>query len=169
MKSQDLSAIPLLDEIKIQTDGILTILNALRAELGKQKADDLVYSALRAHVRANYLNIGERKAGNPFEKWEKVWDEIRPRIGDNVEREYIQNDATGREYNVSRCRFAEYFKELHEPELGKILMCDFDFYIAEIGKPVVDLTRTQTIMEGADHCDFCYRFNRAETAMGPCR
>ena len=57
-------------------------------------------------------------------------------------------------------RFAEFFKDIGEPELGTILMCDFDFYIAEIGEPIVELTRTQTIMEGADHCDFCYRFNK---------
>jgi hypothetical protein len=158
MDSTDEKKIPLFDEIKIQTKVILTILNALRAELGKEKADALIGNALRSHVRNVYHQIGERKSGNPYERWEKVWDELRPRIGENVEREFIKNDSNAREYNVKRCRFAEYFKELNEPELGTILMCDFDFYIAEIGEPFVELTRTRTIMEGADHCDFCYRF-----------
>jgi hypothetical protein len=58
------------------------------------------------------------------------------------------------------CKFAEFFKELGEPELGMIMMCDFDYYLAEIGEPFVELTRTQTIMEGASYCDFCYRFNK---------
>ena len=152
--------IPLLDEIKLQTDVIIPILNTLRKELGKEKADKLICDALRPHVRSVYHKIGEQKSGTPFEKWEKVWAEIRPRIGDNVEREYLKNDEYSRNYNVHRCKFAEFFKELGEPELGMILMCDFDYYIAEIGSPVVELTRTQTIMEGADHCDFCYRFKK---------
>lgn len=160
MDSTDEKNIPLLDEIKIQTKVIVTILKVLRAELGKEKADVLIGNALRSYVRDVYHEIGERKSGNPYEKWEAVWDELRPRIGENVEREYMKNDSNGREYNVNRCGFAEYFKELNEPELGMILMCDFDFYIAEIGEPVVELTRTQTIMEGADRCDFCYRFHK---------
>ena len=160
MDSTDENRIPLLDEIKIQTKVIKPILDALRVEMGKEKADTLIGNALRTHVRNVYHQIGERKSGNPYEKWEKVWDELRPRIGENVEREIIINDRNAREYNVRRCRFAEYFKELGEPELGIIMMCDFDYYIAEIGQPVVELTRTQTIMEGADYCDFCYRFKK---------
>ena len=160
MDSTDEKKIPLLDEIKIQTKVIKTILDALRVELGKEKADTLIGNALRTYVCNVYHKIGERKSGNPYEKWEKVWEELRPRIGENVEREFIINDSNAREYNVKRCRFAEFFKELGEPELGTIMMCDFDFYIAEIGEPIVELTRTQTIMEGADYCDFRYRFKK---------
>jgi hypothetical protein len=152
--------IPLLEEIKIQTDVIMPILKTLRTELGKEKADLLISKALRPHIRSVYQKIGDRKEGTPFEKWEQVWSEIRPRIGDNVEREYIKNDENGRDYNVKRCRFAEFFKDLGEPELGMILMCDFDYYIAEVGKPVVELKRTQTIMEGEEQCDFYYRFKK---------
>ena len=39
-------------------------------------------------------------------------------------------------------------------------MCDFDYYVAEIGKPVVELTRTKTLMDGDDQCDFRYVFNQ---------
>jgi len=156
----DKKEIPLLDEIKMQTDVIIPILQTLRKELGKEKADALISEALRPYIRSVYHRIGEQKSGTPFEKWNKVWDDIRPRIGDNVEREFLINDETSRDYNVNRCKFAELFKELGEPELGMIMMCDFDYYIAEIGDPVVELTRTQTIMEGAEHCDFCYRFKK---------
>ncbi|MEJ2366355.1 MAG: hypothetical protein P8017_17090, partial [Deltaproteobacteria bacterium] len=62
------------------------------------------------------------KSGEPLEKWEKVWDEIRPRIGNDVEREYIRNDDSAREYNVKRCRFAEFFKEIGETHLSVSLI-----------------------------------------------
>jgi hypothetical protein len=46
---------------------------------------------------------------------------------------------------------------LGEPELGFLLVCTADFATAEGFGPDVRLTRTQTIMQGADHCDFRYR------------
>ena len=159
MNFEDETQVSLFDEIKLQTKVILPILNSLRKEIGKEKAEKIVFDALRPYVRETYKKIGERKSGNSYEKWVQVWDEIRPRIGANVERDYLKNDTTGRVYNVTRCRFAEYFNEINEPDLGMILMCDFDYYIAEIGEPVVQLTRTKTIMEGANYCDFCYHFN----------
>lgn len=54
----------------------------------------------------------------------------------------------------------EFFKALGEPELGRFLLCDLDFDIAEVGAPDVQFTRTQTIMAGAPYCDFRYRLNR---------
>jgi hypothetical protein len=159
MNANEKNEITLLEEIRIQVEIIMPILSALKSEFGDEKAYSIIRKSLCPHIRDVYHNIGKRKSGNPFKKWNDVWDEIRPRIGQNVERDYIVNDNNSRHYNVKKCKFAEYFKELNEPELGKILMCDFDYYIAEIGEPVVELARTKTIMDGDDCCDFRYTFN----------
>jgi len=58
---------------------------------------------------------------------------------------------------VTRCAYAEFYKALGEPELGFLLVCTADFATAEGFGPDVRLTRTQTIMQGASHCDFRYR------------
>jgi len=46
---------------------------------------------------------------------------------------------------------------LGEPELGFLLVCSADFIMAEGFGPDIKLTRTQTIMHGASHCDFRYK------------
>ena len=151
--------IPLLDEVKLQADVILPVLRALRREIGKEAADRIVGDALRQWARALYHRIGETKKGSPREKWDAVWaEDMRPRIGDAVERETLKDDGTVREYNIVRCKYADFFRQLGEPELGGILLCDSDFHIAEIGGPQVEFRRTQTIMQGAPYCDFRYRF-----------
>ena len=160
MNEECTNDMPLLEEIKTQTKILLPILKVLREEFGDAKTLSIMKKALCPHIREVYLSIGERKTGNSFEKWNKTWDEIRPRIGENVEREFIVNNNKKKDYNVKKCKFAEYFREINEPELGKILMCDFDYYVAEIGKPVVELTRTKTLMDGDDQCDFRYVFNQ---------
>ena len=61
------------------------------------------------------------------------------------------------EIDVTGCRYAEFYKELGEPELGFLLVCGADFTTAEGFGPDIKLTRTQTIMQGASHCDFRYK------------
>jgi hypothetical protein len=60
--------------------------------------------------------------------------------------------------DVTDCVYARFFKELGEPELGFLLLCSADFDQVE-EMPSVELVRTQTIMQGADHCDFRYRLH----------
>lgn len=57
-------------------------------------------------------------------------------------------------FNVTRCRYAEMYHALGIPELGALLSCNRDFKLIEGFNPDINLKRTQTIMEGATHCDF---------------
>ena len=50
-----------------------------------------------------------------------------------------------------------YGKELGEPELAFLLVCSSDFPFVEGFGADMRLARTQTIMQGATHCDFRYR------------
>ena len=52
---------------------------------------------------------------------------------------------------------ADFFRQLGEPELGALLVCDTDLAVAAVGNPEVTMTRTQTIMKGAKYCDFRYQ------------
>ncbi|MFN0152282.1 MAG: L-2-amino-thiazoline-4-carboxylic acid hydrolase [bacterium] len=61
------------------------------------------------------------------------------------------------DFNVTRCRYAELYKELGLPELGYLFHCNRDFAMIEGFNRKIALTRTQTIMEGAAHCDFRFR------------
>jgi hypothetical protein len=60
-------------------------------------------------------------------------------------------------FNVTRCKYAELFRKLGEPELGAVMMCELDNHIAEAAGSEIELTRTQTLMQGATHCEFRYR------------
>jgi hypothetical protein len=60
--------------------------------------------------------------------------------------------------DVTRCRFAEFFRALGEPELGALLICETDVDIAATGEGEVTLDRAQTIMRGAPSCTFRYKF-----------
>ncbi len=64
------------------------------------------------------------------------------------------------DFNVTRCRYAEMYREMGLGDIGHLLSCnrDGDFCIGY--NPDIELTRTQTIMKGASHCDFRYRMKK---------
>jgi hypothetical protein len=150
--------ISLLDKTRIQAQVLVPVLRALRAELGKDKADAIVKQALRDWSRQLFAAIGEGVEGSPRRKWAAVqsaWNEISER---EAEFEILRHDKEALDIDVTRCRFAEFFHALGEPELGALLICKADFDVAAVGGREVSLERTQTIMQGALSCTFRYKF-----------
>lgn len=76
---------------------------------------------------------------------------------DALEIEVLEADEKQLNFNVKRCRYAEMYREMGLGNIGDLLSCnrDGDFCIGY--NPNIELTRTQTIMKGASHCDFRYR------------
>jgi hypothetical protein len=74
-----------------------------------------------------------------------------------LESEVVALDGEVFAFDVHRCRYAEMYRSLGLTELGAMLSCDRDAALIEGFNPEIELTRTQTIMGGANHCDFVYR------------
>ena len=149
--------ISILDQVKMQAQVLLPVIRALRKELGAERANAIVREALREWSRNLFLAIGARTPGTPQEKWAAMTAASMPRIGDAIDVDVVRHDADVMEFNVTGCRYADFFRALGEPELGGLLLCDADVYVAEAGSPDVEFRRTQTIMQGAKYCDFRYR------------
>jgi hypothetical protein len=150
--------ISLLDKTRIQAQVLVPVLRALRAELGKDKADAIVKQVLRDWSRQLFAAIGDGIEGSPRRKWATVqsaWNKVSER---EVEFEMLHHDKEALQFDVTRCRFAEFFGAVGEPELGALLICEADFDIAAVGGSEVSLDRAQTIMNGAPSCPFRYRF-----------
>ena len=64
----------------------------------------------------------------------------------------------------TRCRYAEMYRSLGIAEVGALLSCNRDFSLVEGFNPDIALTRTQTIMQGASHCDFRFVARPATTS-----
>ena len=158
---ENLFNIPQIEQVKIQAQVLVPIVKAFQAKLGEERANEIVGRALDDRAR----NLGQwfsaLVGGSPIEKVVAVLPVFA--TGDAVEVEMIEltSDAVG--FNVTRCRYAEFYKELGEPELGFLLTCSGDFAMAEGISPDLELTRTQTIMQGASHCDFRYRLKGKES------
>ena len=148
--------IPVIDQVKIQAQVLVPLVKALQAELGEARANALVRKVLGGLYRRlgedwwqarNTQHVGDNMASAfaAFARGEAI---------DYTVREHSQDRY---DIDVTGCRYAQFYKELGEPELGFLLVCSVDFPFAEGFGPDMTLTRTQTIMQGASHCNFRYR------------
>jgi predicted ArsR family transcriptional regulator len=148
----------LLDKTRIQAQVLVPMLRALRAELGQQKADAIARQALREWSKALFAAVGESVEGSPRRKWAAMHTALAEVTEREVTVETHRHDKEALEFDVTHCRFAEFFRALGEPELGALLVCATDFDIVTAGGSEVSLTRDQTLMQGAPSCTFRYRF-----------
>ena len=150
--------VSLLDKTRMQAQVLVPVLRALRAELGKDKADAIVKQALRDWSKQLFAAIGDSIEGSPRRRWATMQGALSDATMKEIEFETRRHDKEVFEFDVTRCRFAEFFRALDEPELGALLICATDFDIVSASGGEVSLERAQTIMQGAPSCTFRYKF-----------
>lgn len=151
--------VPLIEQAKIQAQVLVPLVRTLQAELGEERANALVRNSLGALYRqygeawwkAQGTNRFDEKLATAFERFAE---------GDALEYEVVKQTPDTFELNVTGCRYAQFYQELGAAELGFLLTCSSDFPFADGFGSDVQLTRTQTIMQGADHCDFRYKLKQ---------
>jgi hypothetical protein len=149
-------SVSIIQQAKIQAQVLVPLVKAMQSELGEERANALVRSALADTYRRygeeflrakNETNVGKLMA-SAFASYAR---------DDALDYAIIEQSEDVFGFDVTGCRYAEFYKELGEPELGFLLVCSADFDTAEGFGRDIQLTRTQTIMQGASHCDFRYK------------
>jgi predicted ArsR family transcriptional regulator len=153
--------IPLIEHVKIEAQVLVPLVKALQAELGEERANALVRKALGAR----YRELGERwwraqGARSTENKMAACFEMFA--AADALDYEVVQQGPDAFDVNVTGCRYARFYQELGVPELGFLLVCSSDFALTEGYGGDVELTRTQTIMQGASHCDFRYALRKKD-------
>jgi hypothetical protein len=149
---------PLMQRVKAQAEVLVPLLHHLRSELGKDTANELVYGALRDSVRKWTSDMASSDSDDPIENWRKTSDTLEAQFDGDVDYEVLRHDAKAFDFNVTGCRYADFFRQLDEPELGAILTCEVDDHIAELSASAVSLSRQNTLMKGGANCPFRYQF-----------
>jgi hypothetical protein len=150
-----------IEQAKIQAQVLVPLVKALQAELGAARANALVRKTLGDLYRGYGREFAKAKNETDLSKF--VASAFRAYARDDaLEYDVIEQTPDAYAIDIRRCRYAEFYKELGEPELGFLLVCTADFAVADGFGDDVKLTRTQTIMQGADHCDFRYRRVKAD-------
>jgi hypothetical protein len=148
-------SVSVIQQAKIQAQVLVPLVKALQAELGEARANALVRKALGGVYRRYGEEFWRAKQGNLGKAMASAFATYAR--DDALDYQVIEQSQDAFAINVAECRYAEFYQELGEPELGFLLVCSADLSLADGFGPDVKLTRTQTIMQGASHCDFRYK------------
>jgi hypothetical protein len=150
-----MNPIPLLQQREIEAKVIGPIFQAFAKEIGAERARKIVAEAIKGLARQSGCAAAQALGGNDLAALGQAVENWRS--GDALTLDIIRRDDEALEFDVTRCQFAEMYRRLGLAELGPILSCNRDGAMIEGFNPEIQFQRTQTLMQGASHCDFRYR------------
>ena len=149
----------MLEKRKIEAEILKEVYETLKASHGEAVAKQTIAESVR---RSAIEQARQFAAAAPGGTSLKAFQDVMPlwTKGGALEIEIKEQTDTTFTFNVTRCRYAETYKAMGLGEIGALLSCNRDGAFCEGYDPKLKLERTQTIMQGASHCDFRYRYEK---------
>lgn len=145
----------ILQQRRIEAAFAKGIYEEMAASIGAEQAKAILTRAVVKLARDAGAAMAADSPDGPsiahFDAIQALWTK-----GDALRIEKLRADATHYEFNVVQCRYADMYRSMGLAELGAVLSCNRDGAFCEGYDPEMTLTRTQTLMGGASHCDFRY-------------
>ena len=149
----------MLEKRKIEAEILKEVYETLKASHGEEVAKKTIGEAVRRSAIEQARKFAEAAPGGPslkaFQKVMPLWTK-----GGALEIEVKEQSERSFAFNVTRCRYAETYKAMGLAEIGHLLSCNRDGAFCEGYDPKLKLERSQTIMQGASHCDFRYTYKK---------
>lgn len=153
----DPKSLAMIERRRIEAAILKNVYDTLKASHGAEVAKRTIAAAVResavAQARELAAAVGGKTSLETFIARQEPW--LR---GGSLDIEVVERSPTRYRYNVTRCKYAEMYREMGLGEIGHLLSCQRDGTFAEGYDSRLKLKRTQTIMQGATHCDFDYSF-----------
>ncbi len=152
--NEDINSVSMLVRREIEALISVPILKAFIAEFGREKTLEVAEGVLKNQALDAGKFLVEVAGGNQLSDLEKILPLFSQGGALEFEQPEIGQDEI--KLDITGCAFAEMYKRHGLEEFGYLLSCGRDFALFEGFNPELNFTRTQTIMEGADFCDFCF-------------
>jgi hypothetical protein len=165
LPADTLNEIGVLKRREIEGRILLPVLEALGAEFGRERVLGVARDVIVAIAREQGRDLARRVGGDSLTHFAGALEDWKK--GDAYRMDVLEQTPERFSFNVTRCRYAEMYRGLGLADVGGLLSCNRDFSLVEGFNPAIRLTRSQTIMEGASHCDFRFALDRGPAASGP--
>lgn len=153
-------SLTLLEQREIEAKVVGPLIRGFAADVGQVRALEVVRGVISGLAREGGAELARRLGDASLEAFASGLD--RWSEGGALEIDVLERSPERLSFNVTRCKYAEMYRALGLADLGGSLSCQRDFALVEGFNPGITLTRTQTLMEGASHCDFRFRAGEGE-------
>ncbi len=143
-----------IDRRRVEALVLGPMLRAFQAEFGVKKTNEIASAVITKLARKEGAEFAKGIGASGLDDYAANKDAWRRQGA--LEVDIIESNAERYSFDVTRCKYAEMYSELGYADLGAVFSCTRDFEFVAGFNPNVNLKRTQTIMQGASHCDFRY-------------
>jgi hypothetical protein len=156
-QSAEPEGLSMLEKRKIEAEILKEVYETLKASHGEAVAKATIAESVRRSAIEQARQFAAAAPGGPSLK---AFQDVMPlwTKGGALEIDVQEKTDTSFVFNVVRCRYAETYKAMGLGEIGHLLSCNRDGAFCEGYDPRLKLERSQTIMQGASHCDFKYKY-----------
>ena len=155
-----MAELPTLTKRRLQAEVIGPIYAEMVAQIGEEKASAILDAAIRKAAVAEGRHFADSAGGKTsmadFIRLYDLWT-----ADGALEMKVLKADDTTFDFDITRCRYAETYKEMGLGKIGHLLSCNRDGTFCQGYDPNITLERKQTIMEGAACCTFRYKYKSA--------
>ena len=152
-ESEDPARVSHLQRRALQAPVAACLIREFAKAFGHEKTLALAAKAIEEDARNSGRALAEKMGGNGLSELKRVVREVWSEDG-AVSIRVLADSENRFDFNVTRCRYAEMYAAQGMKDLGFCLSCTRDGAFAEGFNPRLRFSRTQTLMEGAAHCDF---------------
>ncbi len=150
-----------LQRREIQAPIAACLIHGFAAQLGLDKALEIAQAAVRQDAEMAGQAMAAKLGANTLAALNHIVHEVWAVEG-AVSIRRVEETKRTLDFDITRCRYAEMYEALGLKELGFCLSCSRDESFASGFNPNIRLTRSQTIMQGASHCDFRFVLEQPE-------
>ncbi|MEJ2658851.1 MAG: L-2-amino-thiazoline-4-carboxylic acid hydrolase [Desulfobacterales bacterium] len=143
-----------IEKRAIEASAVVPVIQAIAQQIGKEEALAILQKVNEKEAFQRGKSIRNQLGHTGIS--ELVEDVATWGIGGALEMEILEQSAETYYFNITRCPYYEKYHELGLTEYGVALSCCRDKPFARGFNPHLTLERSQTIMEGAEYCDFRY-------------
>ncbi|HFC04280.1 MAG TPA: 2-amino-thiazoline-4-carboxylic acid hydrolase, partial [Rhizobiales bacterium] len=151
--------LPMLEKRRIEAAMIKNVFDVLVERHGREEAEAVISQAVIKSSIEQGREFREQHGGEPgledFAALSDLWE-----MGGALKKKWLVKNADRLEYDMVHCGYADMYREMGLADIGHLLSCNRDGTFCLGYNPDMELTRTQTIMEGASYCDFRYRMKK---------
>ncbi len=138
---------------EIQAPLAACLIRAFADELGEERALQIASQAVQADAASAGKAVAGSLGGNSMKELARVVRELWA-ADEAIAFRILEESDRKLAFDVTRCRYAEYYEREGMLDLGFCLSCSRDEAFTLGFNPRIHLTRTQTIMQGQPVCDF---------------
>jgi len=151
-----MTELPIIEQRRIEAAIVKPIYEELVAELGEEGARGILSRAIRKSAIEQARALAAESPPRGLADFARLLE--RWTANGALELEISARDERRFEFDVRRCRYAEMYRDMGLESIGHLLSCQRDGAFCEGYDERLSLERSQTLMSGASHCDFRYRY-----------